>query len=217
MQLLCLAPATCLALTACSGDGGHVSRDAVAVLAVEAQPCTRPNARTGWAFAVGPGIVATAAHTVEGDLRRLEVDGQPAAVRTIDERSDLALLTVEGPGIAPANLGPGGALDDPSVVVVTGDGTVEATVVRTGVLVVDDATDRARWERSAHTLSPAVAAGTSGAPVLDRDGRVVGVVALVAGAADRTFAIDVSEVRRLLDAPATGEPARPCEDDPSTD
>ena len=52
------------------------------------------------AAALGVGVVVidlvvTAGHTVEGDLRVLSVDGQPARVVLIDRRTDLALVSAD--------------------------------------------------------------------------------------------------------------------------
>ena len=147
----------------------------------------------------------------------LEVDGRPAAVVAIDDAADLAVLAAPGWDDSSTRLGAGGPLDDPSVLVVAGQRTTRATVLRTGELVVHDLTDDARRHRRAHTLRPALAAGTSGAPVVDHEGRVVGVVVLSDAAHDRSYAVDVAEVHELLDASHDPSPNDSCSADASQD
>ena len=60
-------------------------------------PCDRPTARLGVGTIVAEGLVLTAAHVVEDELRDVEVDGQPAQVVVLDVRIDAAVLEVEAP------------------------------------------------------------------------------------------------------------------------
>ena len=109
---------------------------------------------------VGPGLVATAAHTVEGPRRELTVDGSPARVVALDARTDLALLAADIGG-TPAET----TTDDlDRGTVRTPGGDLEVTVLRTGPLVVDDTTAGTRHERTVHTFSP----GADLAPVARR-------------------------------------------------
>ena len=71
--------------------------------------------------------------------------------------------------------------------------------MRTGTLIVDDTTDRARYERQVHTIRPAVPEGTSGAPLLDADGSVVGIVVLANRTDGTSYAVTAGEVQRVLD------------------
>ena len=73
-------------------------------------------------------------------------------------------------------------------------------VVRTGPLVVHDATDRARYERDVHVFTPGVAEGTSGAPLIDDDGRVAGLVVLDNRGDDVAYAVTAAELTDLLAA-----------------
>jgi hypothetical protein len=105
--------------------------------------------------------------------------------------------------------------------VVTRVGSIDVDVLRTGTLVVHDATDRARYEREVHTVRPAVAAGTSGAPVVDEAGRVLGIVVLANRADDWSYAVTSAEIgasRPPRDDSAGGPPGgvrhadHPCPD-----
>ena len=183
---------------ACSGDDVDVD-DAVAdavVVVVAAQPCTSPNRDRGVGVILGPGLVATAAHVVDGDRRQLTVAGRPASVLVTDVRTDLALLRADVDG-------PGATLTDDAPdhgVVRTPDGNHDVDVLRTGRLVVDDATDGVRHEREVHTFTPGVEPGTSGAPLVDDHGRVAGIVVLTNRTDGTAYAVTAAELRRLVAA-----------------
>jgi S1-C subfamily serine protease len=167
-----LVAAILVALTGGCTDDGPVARPTV--VRVAAQPCDRPNRSHGLRFVVADGLVATAAHTVEGPHRDLTVDGVPATVAALDPRTDLALLAVDL-AAPPAALSLGAAT---AAIVLHPDGATPLEIVRSGTLVVHDTTDRARFERQVHTFEPGIAEGTSGAPLVDPAGRVLGVVVL---------------------------------------
>jgi S1-C subfamily serine protease len=166
------------------------------VVAVAAQPCDSPNRSFGFGVVVADGVVATAAHTVEEPRRDLRVDGEPARVAVLDPRTDLALLTVD------LDAEPAPIAGDPprdATLAMPADRT-EVEIVRTGPLVVRDTTDRARYRREVHTFSPGVADGTSGAPLVDRDGRVLGIVVLDNPGRGIAYAVTGKELSRLLEA-----------------
>jgi S1-C subfamily serine protease len=166
------------------------------VVEVAAQPCASPNRSFGLGVVVADDLVATAAHTVDGPLRDLSVDGVAATVVEIDPRTDLALLAVDIDAAA-AEL----STEAPATatVLVTGR-PATVRIVRTGTLVVHDATDRARYERQAHTFTPGVEHGASGAPLVDDDGRVLGVVVLDRRRDHVAYAVAATELAALLDA-----------------
>ena len=155
-----------------------------------------PQVATG--VAVGGGRVLTVAHVLAGD-RAATVLGRPARVLRIDRRADLALLSV------PALRGPALRLAD-------GTGPVSVRVLRDGRLRALPGTIRRRVNarvreapgdrpllRPALELAAGVAAGDSGAPVLDRNGRVLGVVfARASDGAPTAWAVDRGAVRALL-------------------
>lgn len=180
---------TAVALAGCAGDGGEI-----VVVDVAAQPCERPTRDLGIGVVVGPGLVVTAAHTVDGPRRELTVDGQPARVALIDHRTDLALLDADVDG-APAQLT---STNITTGTVRTTDGDLEVSVVRTGRLGVLDTTAGVRHERQVHTFSPGVAAGTSGAPLVDGAGRIAGIVVLDNSTDATAYAVTAAEVAALL-------------------
>jgi S1-C subfamily serine protease len=162
---------------------------------VAAQPCDRPTRSLGLGVVVADGIVATAAHTVEGRLRALTVDDVPAQVVALDARTDLALLAADLTA-APTELATG----VPDIgTVITADGPRDARIVRTGPLLVHDTTDGERYERQVHTFTPGVDDGTSGAPLVDADARLLGIVVLDNPSDGVAYAVTSGEVAALLD------------------
>ncbi len=173
------------------------------VVAVAAQPCTTPNRASGVGVVVSDGLVATAAHTVDEPLRELTVDGAPAELVSIDARTDLAVLAApqaRGTVELATAAGTGSA-----VVAVIGS-ELAVRITSTGPLVVNDVTDGERHRRDVHRFAPGVAAGTSGAPLLDGAGRLLGIVVL--DASDEAYAVTAAELRAVLGAPPpSGLPA----------
>jgi S1-C subfamily serine protease len=163
-------------------------------VAVAAQPCRRPTRDRGVGVVVGDGLVLTAAHTVDGARRAVTVDGRPAAVIGLDPRTDLALLSadVDGPAV---ELQP---LTAAAARVATTSSSTTVRVIRTGRLIVHDATTGGRNERDVHTLRPAMPQGTSGAPLLDARNRLVGLVVLDNRADGTAYAVTGEEIDRFL-------------------
>lgn len=176
---------------------------------IRLQRCARPHTIRGLGVVVDDGLVATAAHTVEGELRRLEVEGEPARVVMVDPRTDLALLRadldarpVEWADPDEAPLGP--------AVLHLADGPHDVEIVRSGPLIVNDVTAHERHERDVHTFTPGVARGASGAPLTTPAGALLGLVALNRTGADEAYATAAHELRQLLEESATaGPPAAP--------
>jgi S1-C subfamily serine protease len=196
-----LVAAALVALIGGCTDDGPVARPTV--VGVAAEPCTTPNRARGLGVVVADGLVATAAHTVDGPLRDLTVDGVAATVAAIEPRTDLALLAVALEA-APAELSTDAAT---AAVVLRPDGTTPVQIVRTGTLVVHDATDRARYEREVHTFTPGVEQGTSGAPLVDADGRVLGVVVLDSRDHDVGYAVTAGELAAVIERSDGGSAA----------
>lgn len=188
-------------LTACAAEG----RAEPVALDVTVQTCDMPTQSHGFGALIAQDVVVTAGHTVEGDLRSLTVDGEAAEVIALDRRLDLALLRVDVDAdvldlsTEPAETarllgaGRGSAID----------------IVKTATLIVHDATDEQRYERIVHTIAPGVAGGTSGAPVVDDEGRVLGIVVLDDRGRDVAYAVAAAEITALLDRAGTETLARP--------
>lgn len=164
--------------------------------------------RTGTAFWAQDGRLVTAAHTVAGAVRLSVVseDGvsHPATVVQRDGPRDLAWLQVDLPPrpLALAEAAPGAQV---AVVGFPGD---RGPARLEGALVGDEARAITGPARRYLLTDIVVRPGLSGAPLLDRDGAVLGMV--VAG--QRTAGRDegpalVLPADELLGAPPTPEPA----------
>jgi S1-C subfamily serine protease len=156
-----------------------------------------PQVATG--VATGDGRVLTVAHVLTG-ARHVVVGGRRARVLRVDRGLDLALLAVPGLRAPAARLR------------MTGSGRIGVAVVRDGrprslpgsvrrrvvVRWRDQPGDPAR-PRPGLELAATVQPGDSGAPVLDGDGRVLGIVYARARDSERTaWAVAASGVRAFL-------------------
>jgi S1-C subfamily serine protease len=184
-----VAVALTLVAAACGSASGGAT-----VVEVSAQPCDTPNRDLGFGVVVGDGLVATAAHTVDGPRRSVSVDGSPAHVVDVDARTDLALLSADVDG-APAAMATG---TPATARLRTLDGDQPVEIVQTGDLIVNDTTSGVRHRREVHTFAPAVAGGMSGAPLLDADGGVIGIVVLANRGDDTAYAVTATELAELV-------------------
>jgi S1-C subfamily serine protease len=180
---------------ACTDDGPLARATEPRVVVVAAQPCRRPTRDLGVGVVVGDGLVLTAAHTVDGARRTVTADGAPAQVVALDARTDLALLSAPVDG---RDIRLGAPAGDIAVHVATVADAIDVAIVRVGPLVVRDATSGERHERGVLTLRPSVPPGTSGAPVLDDDGRVLGIVVLDNRTDATAYAVTSAEIDRFL-------------------
>jgi S1-C subfamily serine protease len=196
-----LVAVTAFVLSGCT-EGGPDDARPDRVMRIEATPCDRPQPRLGAGTEVADGIVLTAAHVVDGDLRELLVDGEPASVVGIEVSSDLALVAFGGslralPSwdlTAAHDIGPG------PIEIVTTDGSIVAGLVRTLTLRVEDVSAGRTVEREAIELDVVVEEGDSGSPVVDGQGRLLGVVVLRRPSASVSYASRVPAFDDLLDS-----------------
>jgi S1-C subfamily serine protease len=142
---------------------------------------------TATGFIAGDGRLLTVAHVLAAG-RPVFAERRRARVLRVDRRLDVAVLAAGGAaGPAPERAG---ARPGEPVTVRTIDGAVRGTVRRTITARLKGLDGRVRV-RPALELAAAVEPGDSGAPVLDGDGRVVGMV--FARASDRdglAYALD---------------------------
>jgi S1-C subfamily serine protease len=148
----------------------------------------------GVGIALGAGTFLTAGHVVDGDLRVLTVDDQPAVVVALDERLDLAVLALVDAPTGSARAIGAWTTDPPEpgpgpVTVLSADGPVETEIVRVVTLRVDDVSALVMHERPALELAYVAEPGHSGAPVLDGAGALVGVVVLSDPSGGRSYAV----------------------------
>lgn len=151
---------------------------------------------------VGDGLVATVAHGLGGSTG-LSVRGHEARLVAIDVRSDLALVAVPGAHTSieladDAGAGP--------VTLHTPEGVVPTTI-RRPITINYTGFDGVTHVRDGFEVVGEIVHGDSGSPVLDADGRLVGLMyAVSTGVGGVSYGVSVSELRALL---ATVDQASP--------
>ena len=160
---------------------------------------------TGSGFAIGPRTVITNAHVVDGgtevDLVSWDGDATTSTDIEVAVRNDLGRLTTSDEVPAePLELAdrPARRGDEVTVVGFPHGGQI---TVEEGVEVVD-LVDGASFDEQGEILvldTRTVRQGSSGGPVLDERGRVVGVVFAVEIATQHALAVPVASLQELLD------------------
>ncbi len=173
----------------------------------------------GSGFTVEPGIVITNAHVVAGaeDLRVRRPDGslRDASVIAFNKDRDLAVLAVdrleqEALQIFEAVVGTDGA----TVGYPGGQDTPRPTPARIQddrEVLGRDIYGRDRTTRRVLFISANLRQGDSGSPLVDVEGRVVGVVfAIAPDDPDLAYALHTDELRAILAAPRQPGSQGPC-------
>jgi S1-C subfamily serine protease len=182
-------------------SGVDSARPGVLKVTGVAEDCRRSIEGSGFVYAAGR--VMTNAHVVAGvDAPRVEVAGRllPARVVLFDPASDVAVLAVEdlSPAPLPVAAEPAGPGDDAVVLGYPEDGPFEsdpARVVRRQRAEGQDIYAQGTVVRDVYAVKGLVRRGNSGGPLIDPQGRVLGVV-FAAAADDRTvgYALTWDEV-----------------------
>lgn len=178
------------------------------------------------ATGVGSGVVLTSdgyiltnKHVVSGSqsLTVELADGEqfPATIVTQSPDQDLALIKISATGLKPAVIGDSASLHVGETVIAIGSplGTFTETVTRgilsaTGrtITVQDEATRQPVTLTNLLQTDAAINPGNSGGPLLDGNGRVIGInTAVSTDAQGLGFAIPISVASSLI-AQATGTP-----------
>jgi S1-C subfamily serine protease len=157
------------------------------------------------AFAVAPGRLVTVAHGVSSEPSVRVQAGRRrfyrARVLARDERTDLAVLAVPGPGGPVLETATTGNEEEVRVMVLRGDRVASAgSTVRRAIRAHVRAPGAARpLTRPALELQARVRAGDSGAPVLTESGELAGVVfARSRNDPNTAYAVAAEAVERLL-------------------
>lgn len=159
------------------------ARASVVRVESRATTCGRLEKGSGWVAA--PGRVVTNAHVVAG-ASTITVSSagtgrrREAQVVAIDPRLDLAVLSVPGLPVAPLPQGPDLRAGGDAVVAgfpLGGPYTVSSARVRQSLVAQGrDVYGRGDVQRRVYSMYATVKPGSSGGPVLDARGRVVGTV-----------------------------------------
>ena len=162
----------------------------------------------GSGFVVAPNRVMSNAHVVAGsDSVTVEVDGQTydASVVSYDPNADISILDVPEPAVAAAAVRRGARRRPAPTRIVMGypgGGDFTATPARVREIIELNGPDIYRTTtvtREVYTIRGTVRQGNSGGPMIDRGGKVLGVVF---GAAvddvDTGFVLTANEVARQM-------------------
>jgi len=176
-------------------------------------PSNRPNDRSqqgqGTGFVVdGKGILLTNHHVIDGaeDIRVILQDGRSLAAKVLgsDPATDIAVLKVEALGLAPLPLGDSSLIRVGDWVVAAGNPFGLTCSITTGIV---SAKGRSRvgivdYEDFIQT-DAAINPGNSGGPLLDLDGRVIGINTAIASSSGGSngvgFAIPINLATRIMD------------------
>jgi S1-C subfamily serine protease len=173
----------------------------VRLVQVAVSGCTSQEVATG--FIARPGVVVTVAHALR-DAKVVTVDGKPAAVVSVDERMDAALLQIDDSPERFVEFAEPVLSTTVAVLRWQRDRTqrLSATITTVAPIEYSDRRLKTTSLRQGFLLDQESRAGDSGSPVLDDTGRVVGM--LFASRSDgevQGFAVAASELRALLAAP----------------
>jgi S1-C subfamily serine protease len=161
----------------------------------------------GSGFVVGPNRVMSNAHVVAGsDSVTVEADGQTydASVVSYDPEADISILDVPDLPSAPLQFAQGAAPTGTDAIVMgyPGGGDFVATPARVREIIELNGPDiyrSATVTREVYTIRGTVRQGNSGGPMLDRSGKVLGVVfGAAVDDADTGFVLTAKEVSRQM-------------------
>jgi regulator of sirC expression with transglutaminase-like and TPR domain len=160
--------------------------------------------RLGAGFVVGDGLIATNLHVI-GEARPIRVqlaDGRRhdvTAVHAIDRSLDLAIVRIDAKGLVPLELADSDKLKQGEQVVALGNPQGLTHSVVAGVVSAVREIEGRPMIQLAIPLEP----GNSGGPLLDLEGRVVGVPTIKSlVTANLGFAVPVNALKPLLAKPS---------------
>ncbi len=198
---------------ACSPAGANDMPEN-SVLRLELAQCHNGNEHRATAFAVDDGYALSVAHAFDNvdGFRVLTADQRElqAEVVFLDAERDISVLRISGDD-TPEGLSLRSAADDDNdarfatFAEEDGPDTKDATILRFVRLTLDGVGDRAGIELAADIVS-----GDSGGPLLDDDGRVIGMVFATSRRGERGWAIATAELESALEARQDEAIERPC-------
>jgi tetratricopeptide (TPR) repeat protein len=196
-------PGTLPAQTPAAGDAATIYRNgSPAVFLVELRSDSNAVVAIGSAFLVAPDLLVTNAHVVQGGRPFLKTGAValPLSVERLDPAQDLAVLRSAAPLEAvPLRLASGQPAVGSPVFVLGNPQGLERSISEGIISGV-----RVQGARRLMQLTAAISPGSSGGPVLLKDGTVAGVtVGYLEGGQNLNFAIPAATVRALLAGPTS--------------
>ena len=168
----------------------------------------------GSGFFVKPNLIATNYHVIEGAAKgtaklvgkytRYKIEG----VTATDKTNDLALLKVTAYRIKPLPLGDSDTVRIGETVYVTGNPKGLEGTFSDGII----SSRRDRYTKERFQMTAPISPGSSGGPVLNRKGEVIGVSVAVhrdLDAQNLNFAISSKYLKRLLEQSKSTKPIFP--------
>ncbi len=186
------------------------------VVQVRGRACGLAKQGSGWV--VRDGLVATNAHVIAGqdDTRLIPPGGPslPAQPVYVDADDDVALLRAPGLGLRPLPLGDAPGAPESVVLMGYPEGGALAALAATAApprtVFAPDAFGEGAAARSVVVTRGSLGPGSSGGPVVDRDGEVVAMIFGGSRDGDAGAAVPPASIRRGLDSPLRPVDAGPC-------
>ncbi|HET9059033.1 MAG TPA: MarP family serine protease [Acidimicrobiales bacterium] len=190
-----------------------LQRAEASTVKVQGQACQRLQEGSGWT--AGPNLVVTNAHVVAGEApghTQVLLPGQllpkPADVVLYNPDVDLALLYVPNLGERPLPIS-SGTSGQRGVVLGHPNGqdslAVQPAAIADPVVALgEDLYNTKPTKRQIYVLAARLTYGDSGAPLVDTQGRVIGIAfAIAPDRATTAYALSTAELKPLLAAPHT--------------
>jgi regulator of sirC expression with transglutaminase-like and TPR domain len=178
------------------------ARSSVVVIRVRGRDGRRTGLGTGFVLSAD-GLIATNLHVI-GEGREITVETAEGkrlpvtAIHASDRKLDLAILRVEAKGLSPLELGDSDKVKDGQAVVALGNPQGLKHSVVAGVVSGRRQLEGMPMIQIAIPIEP----GNSGGPLLDRQGRVVGIMTIKSLVTPNLgFAVAVSSLKPLLKKP----------------
>jgi regulator of sirC expression with transglutaminase-like and TPR domain/S1-C subfamily serine protease len=173
-----------------------------AVVLIESADREGEQKSIGTGFIVRPeGIIATNYHVIgEGRRFAARLAGgrrlQPLEIMAVDRLRDLAVVRVDAGGLPVLPLGDSDAVEAGQEVIALGNPLGLEWSASRGIIAA-----RRDFEgRELLQVAMAIEPGSSGSPLMDLEGRVLGLLAIKSGGA-LGFAVPAKDLKRLLDDP----------------